>query len=201
MSNVVDIDDLSTDMRAVPYDRAFAEAQMKKITDHEHTEDTMAALMHAALKRAAPPPSASHPELHPPEWKGCKSSFYCIRPCGPNGNHLQADGSPGGRGACALRRPPAYYCPPAGHPAFEEAVLLKKKRKREGSPSHGVWSEENAATQDVVHQAAAAQSSEMETIRTAVERLQQENARLSREVNSLDEWKASMFAAFMPPGR
>ena len=48
-------------------------------------------------------------------------------------------------------------------------------------------------------QGAATQPSEMETLRTAVERLQQENARLSKDMNNLKMWKARMFAAFFPP--
>lgn len=199
-SNMIDITDLSTDTRVVAYDPDFAREQVMKINAQQHTQDTTDALN----TLQAPPPSSTS---HPPEWKGCKN-IYCVRKCGWDGKHLKEDGSPGGRGACRLRAPPPAYCPPSGQPTFEQAKQHVKKRKREESPSCDLY-EENAAWRDLEEgataQAPAAQPSEMETLRIAVERLQEENGRLlrlvdqlSREVNSIHEWKARTFAAFMP---
>ena len=229
MSNVLDldIDEYSPDTRPVLYDPDFAKAQVMKMNAHQHTQATVQA--REVLAASSLLPSALPQKYPPPEWKGCKQSFYCVRNCGSDGNHLKEDGSPGGRGQCRLRPPPDWYCVPVGQPSFDDAKRVKK-RKREGSPSyahkdqywgdtsHAQQAAQQAATQEAQAaqqaaaqqaqqaaaqqaqqaQQAATQPSEMETLRTAIQRLQEENARLSQEVNNLKEWKARMFAAFMP---
>jgi hypothetical protein len=217
---VIDIDEFAIDTCMVLYDPDLAREQLTKMSAQQHTQATM----DARSTLEAPP---QHSAAHPPEWKGCKN-IYCVRKCGQDGKHLREDGSPGGRGACRMRAPPPAYCPPSGQPTFEEAKCVKNKRKREDSPSYedqGLWSEDElrqggaaqaqvaaqqAETQQAATQAAqqaatqaaqpaTAQPSEMEILRIAVQRLQQDNARLSSEVNSLKEWKERMFAAFIPP--
>ena len=227
MSNVIDIDidEYSPDTRPVLYDPDFAKAQVMKMNAQQR--DVL----------AAPPIPSAPPPTHPPEWKGCKHSFYCVRNCGSDGNHLKEDGSPGGRGQCRLRPPPEWYCPPVGQPTFDEAKRSKKRKHEDqywGEPSHqqadqaaaaqavqqaaaqaaaiqaaqqaaqqaaaqavAIQAAQQAATQAAAIQAAqqaATQPSEMETLRNAIQRLQEENARLSQEVNGLTR----MFAAFMP---
>jgi hypothetical protein len=211
------MDEYSTDTRTVLYDPVFATKQVTEMNAQQHTQATRDVL---STLQTPPQCSASHPL----EWKGCKN-IYCVRRCGPDGKHLKEDGSSGGRGGCALRAPPPDYCPPTGQPTFDEAKRVKKRKREESpsyGSDHGSCIKEEmcqpqggasqdqataahqAATQAAQYQAAAAaqqaaaqaaRPSEMETLRTAVERLQQENVRLSREINSLNEWKARMFAA------
>lgn len=128
---LMDIDETFDERRVVPYDCNVARETLKRMV--VHSQDTMDAWTVAQESSTAESPTSNWP---PPEWKGCRLSFYCIRNCADDGKHLKPNGRPGGRGMCRIRSPPDGYMYPPNVETFEEATRKRKREQCSSSP-HG----------------------------------------------------------------
>lgn len=197
----MDLDEYNFGTCMIPYDPKYAKERLAILNGHQPTP-TIARERELNTSLPASMPS----DWKPPDWKGCRLNIYCVRKC-EDGMHCKPDGTSGGRGPCKIRPPPDDYCPPVGTPAYSVSSTTKRKRE-DMSPS--------PVTEDDCSKGAgrtSGRTSEMETLRTAVEHLREDNSQLWANINSLSKAvtdltdmveilmarEARVRAAYMPP--
>ena len=210
---------LPEDKRVVVYDPLAAMETLLRMK--QHNEDTMDALNVACATPTSPDPASKWP---PPDWKGCSTSYYCIRECGEYGKHLTQYGRPGGRGGCCLREAPESCQPPSDCPTFEEARNKRKRGQQSPPPEQETAptakkttrvaenkadtpSEAKKVVAQAAAEAAAAEAAAVQVPKAAdpssvsdIETLRALVTRLEARVQSLEEFKARQIASWVAMG-